>query len=137
MAQPVYATPEELAARLGLAEPPPRAEYWLRFASLDVDAALFGVVYATTPDQTPADPTVAAALREATLLQAEMLIEVADPTGARLQWDTVRVGDVSYTRGGGSAGRAGPRGDGRTVAARALQVLRAAGLYPTVRTGWC
>ncbi|MBB5431344.1 hypothetical protein [Nocardiopsis composta] len=123
--QPVYATPEELAAHLGLGAPPPRAEVTLKRASRDVDVALIGAVYdVDASTQMPADPEVAEALRDAVLEQADYLIVAADPTGAKSRWESASIGQVSYRL------RAGAAGETVAIARRAHDVLRLAGLLP-------
>lgn len=67
---PVYATPADLAAWLGLSEPPEGADRALRDASLDVDVLLIGAVYDTDADGRPTDPKIAGILQDATCAQA-------------------------------------------------------------------
>lgn len=66
----VYATPQELAAWLGLDEPPVGASQALRDASLIIDEQLSGAVYDTDTDGMPTDPWVIDAIRDATCAQA-------------------------------------------------------------------
>ena len=129
MVQPVYATPEDLAAALGVDNPPPGAEVWLRRASRDLDMALFGVVYdVDAATQTPVDPDLVEAFRDAVCEQAEYLIAVDDPTGSKQRWESVSIGQVAYRLRSGSSGEA------VLVARRAHDILRLAGLVATVVT---
>lgn len=129
---PVYATPADLAAHLGLAEPPADAEVWLRRASRDVDDLLFTAVYPVDGSGMPTDPVQAGAIKEATCEQAELLIAVDDPTGARYRFSKVKIQQVEYVNA------VDPR-SGRPVrvryAGRAVSVLRQVGLLPGIVFG--
>lgn len=133
MAQPVYATPTELADWMGLGSPPDGADRWLRDASMDVDSLLVSAVYDVDEDDLPTDAAVAGALRDATTAQAEYLIAVGDRTGAEADKVRVKVDKVSVERA------TSPQ-TGRAVrdryAARAVQVLRLAGLLPAQPGTW-
>ncbi|GAA4928789.1 hypothetical protein GCM10023224_05110 [Streptomonospora halophila] len=131
--QPVYATAQEWVDYSELSAEPARASFWLRRASRDVDVALIGVVYEVdSVTQQPADADVAEALQQATIEQADMLVAVNDPTGAKSRWDSVSVGQVTYKRRGGSAG------DDVKLSSAAADILRLQGLTPQVWTaGWC
>ncbi|MFF4467966.1 hypothetical protein ACFYZ3_00255 [Streptomyces sp. NPDC001599] len=115
-----YATEQQLIDYLAPDPAPANAAKVLDRASDDIDGLLIGAVYDTDADGMPTDPKVQAALRKATLAQAEYLVETKDLTGAQRQWGTLTVGEVSYARGtsGQEPGR---------IAPAALQALRVSG----------
>ncbi|MGW3499358.1 hypothetical protein ACWDMY_01250 [Streptomyces globisporus] len=124
-----YATEQQLIDYLAPAPAPPNAAKVLDRASDDIDGLLIGAVYDTDDNRQPTDARVQAALRKATLAQAEYLVETKDLTGAQRQWGTVAVGEVSYTRGtsGTEPGR---------IADAALQALRVHGLMSRWVVTW-
>lgn len=132
VSQPIYATPAELATHLGLDSPPPRAEVWLRRASQDLDVLLITAVYDVDNVDMPTDPGVVDTLRDAVCEQAELLITVDDPTGAKARFARVKIQQTEYVSA------VDPR-SGRPVqvaySSRALSGLRAAGLLPGVVYG--
>ncbi|MEU8556025.1 hypothetical protein AB0C80_18815 [Streptomyces anthocyanicus] len=115
-----YATEQQLIDYLAPDPAPANAAKVLDRASDDIDGLLIGAVYDTDADGMPTDPKVQAALRKATLAQAEYLVSTGDLTGAQRQWRSVRLGDAEYTRAttGTEPGR---------IAPSALQALRVAG----------
>ncbi|MCO7196899.1 hypothetical protein [Pseudonocardia sp. McavD-2-B] len=124
-----YATTGDLA-RYMRAAPPVAARRLLARATERIDELLVAAVYPVTgPDELPADPEVADALRKATCAQAAWFDESGDETGsgAAERWSNVRIGNVQLGGAGGS-------GDGASAAAGryapdALRTLRLAGLF--------
>ena len=96
---PVYATPADLAAWLGLQEPPAGAVRALRDASLDVDVILVGAVYAVNDEGAPTDPKVADILMQATLYQAvHGSPELSGGQQAAAGLKQVKIDGITYTR---------------------------------------
>ncbi|MFD5711328.1 hypothetical protein ACFWHW_13175 [Streptomyces pharetrae] len=122
-----YATEQQLIDYLAPDPAPANAAKVLDRASDDIDGLLIGAVYDTDSNGMPTDPKVQAALRKATLAQAEYLVATGDLTGAQRQWGRVQVGGVEYIRGtsGTEPGR---------IAPAALQALRVAGVSRYVIT---
>lgn len=127
----VYATVADLSAYglpPGVSEPVGQeATRVLARASERVDDALLTAVYATDDDGMPTDPTVIAALRDATCAQVLHWAQhpgAEDGTAGR--WTSVAIGRVSLS-GGTATSAAGPGGtDGLCPAGMAH--LRRAGL---------
>lgn len=128
MAGPVYATPIQLAAWLGLADPPANAARALRDASLDVDTLLIGAVYDVDEQGAPTDTDVALVLQEATCAQATFNPDGHSQTIADSQKTQVKVDKVSVSY-------AADPSSGRVIRDRyapaAVDILRIAGLVPT------
>lgn len=85
-----YATVDELEDHLDGDPTPAHPERLLDRASERVDEMLIGAVYDGT------DPDVTAALKRATLLQAQWM--APDETGQRAQFSSMSTGGVSWTR---------------------------------------
>ncbi|WP_405659737.1 hypothetical protein [Streptomyces sp. RK9] len=126
MARRPYATPEQLAARLG--EPAPAdAVRLLARAGEDIDSALLTALYGVDDDGNPTDQTIADALSDASCAQVEYWIATGDDgTGAGGVWDSVSIGPVSLSGRGRTASTAA----GVELAPRAERALRRAGLTP-------
>jgi hypothetical protein len=124
-----YATEQELIDYLSPDPAPPNAAKVLDRASDDIDGLLLNAVYATDENENPTDARVIAALRKATLAQAEYLVATGDLTGAQRQWGRAQVGGVEYTRGttGKEPGR---------IAEAALQALVVARLLSPFTRTW-
>lgn len=125
---PVYATPQELAAWLGLDEPPAGASQALRDASLSVDMLLVGAVYAVDDEEQPTDPKVIAALRDATCAQAAFKPKGSNtpaPEGGKVA--SVKVDKVSKTYAVSPTTGAVVED---TYSSQAVNILRIAGLVP-------
>lgn len=124
----VYATPQELAAWLGLTDPPAGASLALRDASLVVDGLLVGAVYDVDETGAPTDQEVIDALRDATCAQA-----VFKPKGDNLPSDdggkvaSVKVDKVSKSYA--VSPTTGAVVDD-PVSSQAVSILRLAGLVP-------
>lgn len=120
----IYATPEQLTAWSGKPAPPD-ADRLLARASEDIDDALTTAVYDTDGMGMPTDPTVVAALSDATVAQVEyQLAAGTDGTGADDRWDSVSLGPVSM-----SGRRIGAQAPGTVdLAPRAHRALTRAGL---------
>lgn len=126
-----YATPEQLAAWTGTPAPP-GAERLLARAGEDIDSALLTAVYPVDEDGDPTDPTIAAALADATCAQVEYQLAAGDDgTGAGGQWDSVSIGPVSLS---GRSSRTATTGV--DLAPRADRALRRAGLTPGQVIAW-
>lgn len=79
----------------------------LRVASARVDEMLVTAIYETdTVTLLPTDTAVAAAMRDATCLQAQHQIESGDPygTGSADEYQQVTAGGITLTRGQGQGG---------------------------------
>ncbi|MEU7046042.1 hypothetical protein AB0A77_34000 [Streptomyces varsoviensis] len=128
-----YATPEQLTAWTG-APAPDDAEQLLRRASEDVDSALLTAVYPVDADGDPTDPTITAALADATCAQVEYWLATGDDgTGAAGHWDSVSIGPVSLS---GRTRAPSAAGGGVELAPRAERALRRAGLEPGMVWPW-
>jgi len=122
-----YATTQDYAAYLGVA-PPPGIDLLLARASLLVDEALLSAVYPVGEDGMPADPAVAAALRDATIEQAAYWVATGeDGSGATAEYANVSIGSVSLGRAQTGAGGGGS-GAVRPLAPAAALILSRAGL---------
>lgn len=96
----IYATADDLATYTG-SSAPADADALLAKASRMLDGAVFRLCwYLTDPDTgLPTDPTVTAALRDATCAQAAWWGELGDSTGAQFAgWGEVRIGSVLMSR---------------------------------------
>ncbi|WP_053619631.1 hypothetical protein [Nocardiopsis sp. NRRL B-16309] len=123
----MYATDVQLAAWLGLDDPPANATRALRDASLDVDTLLVGAVYDVDEDDQPTDADVALALQEATCAQAAWNPSGHSQTAEDAQKTQVKVDKVSVSY-------AADPSSGRVIRDRyapaAVDILRVAGLVP-------
>jgi 3D (Asp-Asp-Asp) domain-containing protein len=120
----VYATTADYATHLRAA-PPTGARRALAEASRDIDDMLLTAVYAVDEDGLPTDAAVAAALRDATVIQADYRHGLGDAFGrdaGRLV--AGRIGSVSVTRSGTPGGQGTPP----RHAPKAWQALQQAGL---------
>jgi hypothetical protein len=120
----VYATTADYATHLRAA-PPTGARRALAEASRDVDDMLLTAVYDVDDDGLPTDPAVAAALRDATVIQADYRRGLGDPHGRDAGRIVAgQIGSVSVTRSGTPSGQGAPA----RFASKAWQVLQQAGL---------
>ncbi len=124
---PVYATPSDLAAFLGLAMPPENADRLLATASTLVDGLLIGAVYRTDEQQQPTDSAVSDALLDATVTQAAYWHHNGAPVEGGSRWGNVSIGSVNLSNGESPTYA---ESDGQTVAPGVLTRLRVAGLLP-------
>jgi 3D (Asp-Asp-Asp) domain-containing protein len=128
----VYATTADYATHLRAA-PPTGARRALAEASRDVDDMLLTAVYDTDDDGLPTDATVAAALRDATVIQADYRRGLGDQFGrdaGRLV--AGQIGSVSVTRSGTPGGQGAPP----RHALKAWQALQQAGLVGYGPMAW-
>lgn len=93
-----FASPDELENYLDGDPLPRHPERLLDRASDRVRECLIGLAY------DPADVDVIAALKDATILQAQWM--APDETGAREQYQSMSTGGVSWTRAQDGKGRA-------------------------------
>lgn len=108
MAQPVYATVDDLAADLGdQQQPPANAERMLRDASRDVDDLIVSAIYSTGPDEMPLDDEIREALRDATLALVRWWLATGDDgSGTSQILTSASIAGVSL--GFGNAGKDQP-----------------------------
>lgn len=130
--QRVYATTADYALHLRAA-PPTGARRALAEASRDVDDMLLTAVYVVDDDGLPTDPVQAAALRDATVIQADYRRGLGDQFGrdaGRLV--AGQIGSVSITRSGTPGGQGAPP----RHAPKAWQALQQAGLVGYGPMAW-
>ena len=138
MAQPVYATVDDLTDFMAPDTPPTNAAKLLRVASRRVDTLLIGAVYPVDDAGRPTDTDHMEALRDAACAQAEFATgwqqqTGGDSTGAKRRPTAVTVGQVSYSYGGRpSSGGSGSADDDTRVptSSEVVDILRLAGLLP-------
>jgi len=93
-----YATVQELADFLAPRAAPPDAARLLDRASRDVDRALLCAVYDVDDTGMPTDPTVAEALKTATLEQAAWRLRMGDGASSAGRWSRVTIGSATLER---------------------------------------
>lgn len=119
-----YATAAEYAASPLTGDVAP-SDAALALASLEIDTALIGVVYDVDADNYPTNPSVRAALRDATCAVLAWWDETGDTTGsgAGMIWASASIGDASYSRPPGQVAGGSP-----ALPDRARKILQVAGL---------
>lgn len=101
----------------------------LEEASELIDELAAGALYDTGEDGLPTDADVIDLFMRAACAQAQYLIVLDDPTGAKATYTSVSVGSVSYSR-------AGTVNRGLRYAPRAITLLRNADVLPTFTIRW-
>jgi hypothetical protein len=83
-----------------------RVTLLLTKASVIIDRALIGAVYATDPQGYPTDAGLLDVVMKATCEQVLFMVDLDDDTGAKQRFQSVTVGNVTFQRAQGTAGNA-------------------------------
>lgn len=83
---------------------PARVVLLLTRASVIIDRALIGAVYATDPQGYPTDAGLLDVLMKATCEQVLFMVDLDDDTGTKQRFQSVTVGNVTFQRAQGTAG---------------------------------
>lgn len=123
----VYATVDDYQSLIGdVTTPQARVARLLARASLRLDTAMIGAVYATDPNGYPADAGLADVMRRATCYQVQFMVDMDDDTGVKQRLDQVTVGGLNFHRAQGTAGLAQ-----LPIAPDALSLLQTSGVLQT------
>ena len=81
-----------------------RVTLLLTRASVIIDRALIGAVYATDPQGYPTDAGLLDVVMKATCEQVLFMVDLDDDTGAKQRFQSVTVGNVTFQRAPGVSG---------------------------------
>lgn len=116
-----YATSADYQSYTGQT-PPADIEARLGRASRFLDSDVFRLCwFEADEDGYPANAIVAEAFAAAVCAQVQWWAETGDELGAAGQWDSVKLGSLSLSRGSSGSGSSS---SGRTVAETAMEALR-------------